>query len=158
MKQQLLILLLITTTGCPAYDPPPEGNDVFIQNQTGDFVYVTDTLPLTGTIDLYDTFSVNSKMFVAAKPNCIPRYTDWRYFFTESHYRWMKQRGMDSIIFYFIAPENHHRTYEEIRAQRLYTLAGMPITEAREKSINHIFYYKDSIEVTHQFLFETRYK
>jgi hypothetical protein len=151
MKQYLLLIILFITTGCPVYDPPLKGNDIFIHNQTADFVYVLDRLPATGTLPLYDTFSINSKPNIEAKPNYISKYRDWDYFFDESQYRQMKRQGVDSFTFYFIPPDYIDSSFEQIHANRRYTRVKLHIDEAWNKTINHIFYYGDSIEVTHEY-------
>jgi hypothetical protein len=84
MKYYVLLLILLVATGCLAYDPPLRGNDIFIHNQTADFVYVLDSLPAAGTLPLYDTFSINRKPIVSAKPNYISKYGTWDYFWRKA--------------------------------------------------------------------------
>jgi hypothetical protein len=149
MKYCVTFLILLVTTGCLVYDPPLKGNDIFIHNQTADFVYVLDSLPATGTLPLYDTFSINSKPIIEAKPNYISKYGTWDYFFEEEQYRLLKQNGVDSLTFYFIPPQSPDSSY--ININRQYTILKLSIDDAWNKPVSHIFYYGDSIAVTHKY-------
>lgn len=150
MKYIAVLLILIVTTGCPAYDPPLKGNDIFIHNQTGGFVYVLDSLP-AGALPLYDTFSINHKPIIEAKPNFISPYKTWDYFFEEAQYQRLKQMGIDSLAFYFFPLNDFDSSYIKLNANQHYTVAKLRIEDAWNKTVNHIFYFGDSIEITHEY-------
>jgi len=151
MKYVIALLILLVTTGCPAYDPPLKGNDIFIHNQTAGFVFVLDSLPLTGSLPLYDTFSINHKPIIEAKPNYISKYKSWDYFFDEAHYQLLKQTGVDTLTFYFFPFNYLDSNFLKWNANQRYTVAKLRIEDAWNKPVNHIFYYGDSIEITHQY-------
>jgi hypothetical protein len=151
MKYVVAFLILLVTTGCPVYDPPLKGNKIFIHNQTADFVYVLDSLPVGGKLRLYDTFWVNGKRDIEKKPDYMPKYSTWSYFFSEPHFRQLKKKPADSLSFYFIPPDYIDSSFEQIHANRRYTTIKLHIDEAWNKTINHIFYYGDSIAVTHEY-------
>ena len=113
MKQFIFILGATILNSC-VYDPPLKGYDVFIENQTNDFIFVTDTLPETGTLNLYDTFSVNNKAYILAKGNYIPKYNKWVYFIPQQKLK-ETETNHNEVFLYFITSKNLYKSCEEIR-------------------------------------------
>ena len=145
--------LIILVSGC-IYDPPLKGKEIFIENQTNDFVYVLDSLPGKGGVSVYDTFSVDNKVYISAKPNYISKYNKWAYFFSERKYKSMKSNRETKIHFYFIVQKDLDKTWEELKDKKLYKIINIDIDEINEKPVNHIFYYTDSINITHEYNFK----
>jgi len=156
MNKLLLFPLFVLLAGCPVYDPPMKGKEIMISNQTDDYVFVIDSLNSTGNLKLYDTFLVNDKIYISAEGNYIPKFTAWTYFLPDIRYEKMKKEHVDQLSFYFIRKENQNKPMQEIVSNKLYDSVYLNVSELKEDTINHIFYYGDSIVVTYKFAMETR--
>lgn len=158
-SNKLLLLLLFPLfallAGCPIYDPPLKGKEILISNQTDDYIFVTDSLNTTESLRLYDTFLVNDKLYISAEGNYIPKFTAWTYLFPDIRYEKMKKEHRDHLNFYFIRKANQNKPMQEIASNKLYDSVYLNISELKKDTINHIFYYGDSIVVTYKFDMET---
>lgn len=148
------ILLLFFLSGC-FYDPPIKGKDIIIENQTNDFVFVTQNLEELKNLKLYDTFKINNLMYISARPNYIPQYRQWINFLSDVKLDIIKN---DTLTFYFLTNTNQQKTFLEINNSNLYKIIQIPIDQIKKNDINNIFYYKDSIVYTNKRDFETRYE
>ena len=153
MKIFLSFCILLLLWGCN-YDPPPKGNDIVIHNQTGNYVYISDTLPGTGTIVLFDTLRVNDKWMVAARGNYISKYSQWEYFLSNNQYT-MAKKQPSKAVFYFIDEKDVGKDYSEIISKRLYRTYKFNPDDIVDHLISHIFYYNDSIILEHKYDIET---
>lgn len=149
MKIFLLFCLLLLLWACN-YDPPREGHEITIHNQTSDYVYVTDTLPAGGSVPLYDTLKVNNRLMVAARGNYITKYDQWEYFFSENRYKLTKKQP-DKAVLYFIDEKDVGKDGSEIINNRLYRTYNFNPDDIINNLISHIFYYNDSIRLEHRF-------
>jgi hypothetical protein len=99
---------------------------------------------------------VNGKSYIAARGNYIPKFTTWNYFFPEIRHKKMKAGHSDTLSFYFIGREDENKPVQEIATNKLYKIVHLKADEVKENQINRIFYYGDSIVVSHIFDLETR--
>lgn len=144
-------LLKIGCVGSPVYDPPLEGKDIFIHNQTGQFIFFTDSLPNKGYLMRYDTILVNSKPVVQKNGNYIPGYDQWLYFLSESKLDFLRRRGDKNIPLYFIKEADIFKPCDEIKKNRFYTVFYLEFEAVTKNLLNHLFYFNDSIYLTHDY-------
>lgn len=152
MRKFVYILIVILFNSC-VYDPPLHGFNIIIENQSDNFVYVIDSLPESGKIILYDTFSVNKKIYISAKGNLIPKYSKWNLFITEQELK-LKNTQNNKLTLYFISSENQNKNYKEIRKNELFRVFHLNIKDVKVNSINYIFYLNDTICLSHEFNME----
>lgn len=155
MNKLLLFLSFLLLTGC-VYDPPVKGKEIIISNQTDNYIFVVDSLNQTGNLNLYDTFLVNKKPYISAMGNYIPKFSAWTYFFSDIRYEKIKREHSDKLSLYFIRKENQNKPMQEIVSNKLYDSVYLNVSELKKDTINHIFYYGDSIVVTYKFEMEMR--
>jgi hypothetical protein len=155
MKKLISPCLLYLLTGC-VYDPPKKGYDIIIHNQTGQYVYVVDSLPATGRPVVYDTFLVNKRPMVQAMGNYIPEYAQWRFFLLENQYQYIRSKKAGKDTLYFIKAGDIDKSYDSIKNNRLYTMYPYLVDEIKNNTINRLFYYNDSIVLMHTFNVETK--
>lgn len=133
------------------YDPPLRGKDVFVENQTENYILVSDSLKGNGSFIIYDTFLVNKSRYISCKPNYISPFTKWQNFISEKKTKALKNDSIKQIIFYFIKREDVFRPVEEIRTNNLYDSINLNLDEIERNELNYVFYYGDSIFIRHEF-------
>ncbi len=77
----LISVLFFTSISCPS-----PGKDIFIENQTDNFVFVIDSLTGAGYPRIYDTSLVTGRKYIGSIPNCIPRFHKWRKFLSDESF------------------------------------------------------------------------
>lgn len=153
--QYLIYLFLLGCVNPPAYDPPIEGRDIFIHNQTGNYVFVTDSLPDEGYMLPYDSFLVNSRVMISKKGNYISGYDQWIKLFSDKQYQSLKKKGLRLDTLYFIEEKNMKSTWNEIRSNKLFRDFSYDINDVNRSELNHIFYFRDTIFLEHSFNLES---
>lgn len=152
MYRWLLILIPLFTINCSCvYDPPQKGLEIFIHNQTSRFVYVTDSLPPSGYLTPYDTLLVNSNVFIMKEGNYIAEYDQMVYFFSKNRFDYLKAKKIHKLILFFIREEDIGKPNDQLRQEKGYKIFEVGIDEVWKNSINHIFYYGDSIHLSHNY-------
>ncbi len=154
MNKLLLIYLFLLLVGC-FYDPPRKGKEIFIHNQTDEYVYVTDSLLPTGNIRLYDTVLVNKKELMLAKGNYIPTFNQWIYFLPEVWYKDLKENNIHKFALYFITRNDFNKNYEVIKSNKLYQVYYIDLDDVMKNQLTHVFYFKDSILTEHTYDIES---
>lgn len=142
--------MLISLSSCIC-DPPLKGKDIFIENQTNDYVFVTDSLQGSQYFTIYDTFLLNGKIYISSLPNYIPKFNKWQSFLSEIEFSDMKSRGNSQSTYYFIKKENILFSIEQIRSKKLYDSINISLEEIVKNNLNYIMYYGDSIIFNHEF-------
>lgn len=149
MRSQILILSLVFL-GC-VYDPPLKGREIYIHNQTDKYVFVTNSLPSSGFLLAYDTFRVNSRILIGKKGQYIAGYDDWVYFFSKTRYDFLKTKKVQKDTLYFIQETDIRKPWNQLRDEIGYKIFEFDIEEVEKSKLNHIFYYGDSILLSHEY-------
>ena len=144
------VIVAVVLFSC-IYDPPLRGKNVFIENQTDDYIFVADSLKGYGFLKFYDTLRINGNEYISAEPNYISPFTKWQNFISEMEFKTMKNNNITQMIFYFIKGENVLRPIEKIRTNKLYDSITINLVELEQNDLNYIFYYKDSVTLNHEF-------
>ena len=150
MKNSFFLICLIFIGGC-VYDPPVRGKDIFIENQTDDYIYVCDDINKQTFLKLHDTFLINDKKYIAALPNYIPKFSKWNYFISEAKQQEIKNKNNDIVRLFFIRQRDIEKNINLISKDGLYTKFEINLSDIQNHQINYIFYYHDSIFIAHEY-------
>lgn len=145
------VVVSILVSSC-FYDPPLKGKTLFIENQTSDVLYVVDSLTGNSNLKLYDTFSVNNRVYISRRPNYIPAYGKYGHILSQTSIDSEKKKNRNDLTFYFISSNNLNKSVKDISTNRLYDSIKINFKAIEENNLNYLFYFKkDNIQFEHEY-------
>jgi hypothetical protein len=155
MSKFFALVVLLSAYSC-VYDPPLGGKDIFIENQTDDYVFVIDSLNGSGYFAINDTLFVNNNIYISTSANYIPRFDRWQSFISNTKIGSLKGKDKLQVTYYFIKKETVFSYIERIRGDNLYDSITISLDEIEKNELNYITYYGDSIILSHEFSMSQR--
>ena len=154
---KIIILLALGTLLKTCFYDPQKGKDVIIHNQTDSFVLVLDSLNIE-KIALYDTASVNGRVYISRKPNYLTEFNNIKKFISDSYIRKLTKDKIDKLTFYFIDKINLGKSPNQILTNHLYRSIEINLDTLDKYKLNHLFLTDNAILLEHEHDFLTNRK
>jgi len=152
MMRSFIGIAVLLINSC-VYDPPREGSEIIIENQTQDNFLILDSLPhRADPLLMYDTSLVNNRNYIFSRNLRAHAFGIATCFLEDQRIGQgfsLNRQGIKS--FFLIEDSNAFKSYTTIIEQRLFKRIDIPLDEVRKDSANYLFIYPDSIYFTKQF-------
>jgi hypothetical protein len=154
MKVRPELLIPFFLVSC-IYDPPLKGKTVFIHNQTGQQLFVAESL--TGNyFNLYFNATVSSRRYISRQPDFMTEYGLLEQFYSTSEMDSLQQNRKNKLTLYFVDQAHLQETPNMVLAKHLYRSFDINIDTLKKYELNHLFVTQNAILFEHNYDYTNR--
>ena len=154
MKPNPFLFVILFFFSC-VYDPPQNGKEVIIHNQTNSSIFISGTLN-KGYLHLYDTSLINGRKDITRIGNYLPEYGTWVDFISDGEMNALRKKNVNTIKLYIINKEDFSKSIDEILNQHAFRTFEINIDEVKKHAINHLFIYQDKMLFEHNYSYTSK--